>query len=233
MLPWYQNSLMALDLETTGLDPLDDRIVQVAILEVAADGIISADSWDGIVDPGVEIPTGASDVHGISTEQARAEGVQPAEALQRIANLIDGAARAGTPLVIYNAPFDWPFVLAEAQRHDVTLLPEGIPVDIIDPLVLDKAMDRYRKGSRRLDFVAPLYGHELDNAHDARADALAAVTVARALGERYPDIGDASLEALQGMQTQWHAEAAESLAAYLGKPIDSGWPLPTTAGHLA
>ena len=76
------------------------------------------------------------------------------------------------------------------------------------------------------------YEH-VPRADNARADALAAVTVARALGERYPDIGDASLEALQGMQTQWYAEAAESLAAYLGKPIDSGWPLPTTAGHLA
>ena len=233
MLPWYQNTLMTLDLETTGLDPLEDRIVQVAILEVAADGMISDDSWDGIVDPGIEIPTGASDVHGISTEQARAEGVQPSEALQRIATLIDGSVRAGTPLVIYNAPFDWPFVLAEAQRHGVSLLPEGLPVDLIDPLVLDKAMDRFRRGSRKLESVAPFYGHDLGNAHNARADALAAVAVARALGERYPDVGDASLEALQGLQAQWYAEQAEGLAAYLRKPIDGGWPLPTTAGHLA
>ena len=60
MPQWYQNTLIALDLETTGLDPLDDRIVQAAVVLVEADGAVSDTSWDGIVDPGVPIPTGAS-----------------------------------------------------------------------------------------------------------------------------------------------------------------------------
>ena len=230
---WFQDRLLSLDLETTGLNPFEDRIVQAAAVVVAGDGSISEESWDGIVDPGIAIPTEASNVHGITTEHARREGVPPAEALRRIASLIDAAARVGTPLVIYNAPFDWPFILAEAQRHGVRLIPAGTPVDIIDPLVLDRAMDRYRKGSRKLEAVAPLYGHDLGHAHDARADAMAAVAVARALGERYPGVGDRTSEALQELQAQWFAEQAESLAAHLGRPIDGGWPLPSTAGHLA
>ena len=139
---WFEDALLALDLETTGLDPIEDRIVQAAVVLVGADGAVSDKSWDGIVDPGVPIPVGASNIHGITTERARQEGMPPVEALQIIARLVDNAADRGMPLVIFNAPFDWPFVLAEAQRHGVQI---GTP-DIVDPLVIDRAVDRYRKG---------------------------------------------------------------------------------------
>ena len=229
MRPWYQGTLVALDLETTGLNPLEDRIVQAAVVLVGADGTVSDQSWDGIVDPGVPIPGGASNVHGITTERARLEGMPPLEALRRIADLLNEAAYEDTPLVIYNAPFDWPFVLAEAQRYGVSL---AAP-DIVDPLVIDRAVDRYRRGSRRLDAVAAHHGHELGHAHDARADAIAAVAIARAIGTRYPEAGDVTPRALQPMQTQWCAEHAQSLSRHLGKPIDPGWPLPRSAEHLA
>ena len=143
---WFEDALLALDLETTGLDPIEDRIVQAAVVLVGADGAVSDKSWDGIVDPGVPIPVGASNIHGITTERARQEGMPPVEALQIIARLVDNAADRGMPLVIFNAPFDWPFVLAEAQRHGVQI---GTP-DIVDPLVIDRAVDRYRKGIVRL-----------------------------------------------------------------------------------
>ena len=70
----------------------------------------------------------------------------------------------------------WPFVLAEAQRHGVSIAKP----DIVDPLVIDRAVDRYRRGSRRLDAVAAHYGHDPAQAHDARTDA-----IARALGAQY------------------------------------------------
>ena len=196
---------------------------------INADGTVSDKSWDGIVDPGVPIPEGASNIHGITTERARQEGMPPVEALRRIATLVNDAADDGIPLVIYNAPFDWPFILAESQRHGVRL---GTP-EIIDPLVIDRAVDRYRKGSRRLEAVATHYGYDLSKAHDARADALAAVAIARAVGGRYPEAGGVTPQALQPMQATWCAERAESLSRHLGKPIDPGWPLPNSAAHLA
>ena len=226
---WCQNALLALDLETTGLDPLEDRIVQAAVVLVDADGSVSATSWDSIVNPGVPIPTGASSIHGITTERARQEGISPVDALRRMARLIDDAADGGVPLVIFNAPFDWPFVLAEAQRHGVRI---ATP-EIVDPLVIDRAVDRYRRGSRRLDAMAAHYGHDLGHAHDARADAVAAAAIARAVGAQYPEAGDLTPRALQPRQAKWHAEHAGSLSRHLGKPIDPGWPLPSTAEHLA
>ena len=136
-----QRPLAFFDLETTGLDPIEDRIVQAAVVLVGSDGAVSDKSWDGIVDPGVPIPVEASGIHGITTERARREGMPPLDALRSMARLIDDAAEGGVPLVIYNAPFDWPFVLAEARRHGVSMAKP----DIVDPLVIDRAVDRYEE----------------------------------------------------------------------------------------
>ena len=228
MHQWTQNSLLSFDLETTGLNPLEDRIVQAAVVLIAADGTVSDESWDGIVNPGVQIPPAASNIHGITTERAQLEGVAPVDALRRIARLIDEAIEAGVPMVIYNAPFDWPFVLAETQRHGVILRRP----DIIDPLVIDRAMDRHRRGSRKLEAVAAHYGCNLLQAHDARSDAIAAAAIVRAQGARYADVGAVALDALQPLQAKWHAEHAQSLSQHLGKPIDPGWPLPTNSSAL-
>ena len=103
---WFENTLLALDLETTGLDPIEDRIVQAAVVLVPGDGTLSDQSWDSIVDPGVPIPVDASNIHGITTERARQEGMPPLEALRRMARFIDDPAKGGVPLVIFNAPFD-------------------------------------------------------------------------------------------------------------------------------
>ena len=227
MVAWYEDTIAALDLETTGLDPLSARIVQAALVLVEPGGAIGAESWTGIVDPGIDIPAGASAIHGITTEIARARGVPPADALGRLAELLGRIAERALPLVIYNAPYDWPLLIAEAGRHDVTLP----AVLIVDPLVCDRAMER-RRGSRKLQDVARHYDYALTDAHDAEADAVAAVAIARAIAARYSDVGEHTPAQLQPLQADWYAEWARSFSDYLGKPVDSGWPLPENARRL-
>ncbi len=76
-----------------------------------------------------------------------------------------------------------------------------------------------------------MYGVVLDGAHEAGADALAAVRVARALAVRYPEAGDADLWDLQERQRGWYADWAEDFSGWLrrkGSPdaaVDPGWPL--------
>jgi DNA polymerase-3 subunit epsilon len=206
---WYEGIVPALDLETTGIDPLGARIVQAALVFVEPGGTIDAEGWIGIVDPGIEIPAGASAVHGITTAIARARGIRPADALGQIAGLLDAIADRALPLVIYNAPFDWPLLIAEARRHDV-----AVPrVLIIDPLVCDRAMDRYRRGSRKLEDVARHYDYALDHAHDAEADAVAAVAIARAIATRYADVGERTPTQMQPLQADWYAEWAAASAS--------------------
>ena len=152
--------------------------------------------------PALRSPSLPVNLHGITTEIARARGIQPADALGQIAGLLDEITECAIPLVIYNAPFDWPLLIAEARRHGVAM-PR---VPIIDPLVCDRAMDRYRRGSRKLEDVARHYDYALEHAHYAKADAVAAVAIARTVASRYADVGGHTPVQLQPLQAEWYAE---------------------------
>lgn len=217
------------DLETTGVDVDTSRIVSacVAVLNEAGE-VVSR--WNWLADPGVDIPAGASAVHGITTERAQREGrpatLVVAEIVQTLRVLFD----SGIPVTVYNAPYDLSLLDRECRRHG--LEPLDHPTPVIDPLVIDKAVDRYRKGKRTLEVTSALYEVSLDDAHDAGADAIAAGRVALALLRRYPDELDISLRDLQGRQEVWHAEQAASFQEYLRTKrgddsyvADPSWPL--------
>ena len=103
---------------------------------------------------------------------------------------------------------------------------------VIDPLVIDKAVDRYRKGKRTLEAAAERYGVNLDDAHDAGADAIAAGRVAQALARTFPDEVDVPFADLHGRQQIWYAEQAASFQQYIREVkgdqdyvAESAWPL--------
>ncbi|MBN9612463.1 MAG: 3'-5' exonuclease, partial [Actinobacteria bacterium] len=176
-LPLWASQLAVFDTETTGVDPAQARVVSATIALLGGDGQVS-ERYDWLVDPGVEIPEGAARVHGITTEVARASGVDAAVGVgQIIAQLFDMIER-GYPVVVYNAPYDLTLLHAEAARHGITW--PGLPSPVLDPLILDKQMDRFRKGKRTLEVVAQHYGVSLGTAHDAGEDAIAAGRVAQA-----------------------------------------------------
>jgi DNA polymerase-3 subunit epsilon len=153
-----------------------------------------------------------------------------------VAAALVGYWRAAIPVVVYNAPFDLSLLAAELRRHDLPSLERqlgGVPVGpVVDPLVVDRAVDKYRKGSRSLENASALYGVRLDDAHEAGADALAAVRVALALGEKYPaQVGELTPEELHQRQSAWHADWAADLQTWLRKAknpeavVDGAWPL--------
>jgi DNA polymerase III subunit epsilon len=74
----------------------------------------------------------------------------------------------------------------EQRRHGIERSPLA-PADfgpVIDPLLIDKHLDRYRKGSRKLVAICEHYGAKLDDAHEAGSDALAAARAAWVLGAK-------------------------------------------------
>ena len=224
---WGQ--LAVFDLETTGVDVESARIVSACIAVLAADGSV-IERWDWLADPGVEIPDGAAAVHGITTERARTEGRAAELVIAEIAQALRVLFALGVPLVVYNAPYDLTLLDRECRRHQLRPLEVFAPV--IDPLVIDKAVDRYRKGKRTLEVTTELYGVALDDAHDAGSDAIAAGRVAQALGRAYPDELDITLPDLHGRQEVWYAEQAASFQDYIrtvkgdeGYVADSAWPM--------
>jgi DNA polymerase-3 subunit epsilon len=246
MTPWHDGRLVAFDLESTGVNVEEARIVTAAI--ASCGGGLETQTLTLLADPGVEIPEEASAVHGITTERARAEGKPAASVVSAIVSTLRAYTASGAPIVAFNARFDLTILDREARRHGIP------PLDVrrvVDPLVLDKHLHRYRKGSRKLDAQALHYGAQLDTAHDAAADAIAAARVAWCIGKRGEVVRSVrnrteaiekamlvkeweavrhDIDALHPAQMRWAAQQAESLEAYFrgqGKDehVERAWPV--------
>lgn len=205
-------TLATFDLETTGVDVETSRIVSACIAIVDATGTVVS-RWDWLADPGVEIPDGAAAIHGISTQRAQAEGREASLVVAEIVQALKVTCALGIPLVVYNAPYDLSLLDRECRRYSIEGLPE--PYIVIDPLVIDKAVDRYRRGKRTLEVTSALYGVSLDDAHDAGSDAIAAARVAQAVLAKYSEQLNIPLGDLHSQQQRWYADQAASFQDYM------------------
>lgn len=227
--PEWAKRIAVFDTETTGLNLREARIVTACVLELDSAGNPVGDSTEWLADPQIEIPQVAADVHGVTTEFAREHGRPAAEVVAEVIEALRVFFAAGIPVVAYNAPYDFTILKYEALRHGLDPLVEPMPV--LDPLVIDKAVDRYRKGKRRLENAAEVYGVELTDAHNATADAIAAGRVMQAIAARHAAALPTSVGELHDLQKIWADEQAESFADYLrksGKPdarAELGWPI--------
>lgn len=230
MTAWHRGPLIAVDTETTCADPNAARIVTATLIEVGPEGITRTREW--LVDPGVDTPAGAAAVHGITTEQAREDGMAAETAVFEIAAELGIWLRKGLPVVGFNVAYDFTVLDRECRRHGID--PLSVRLDSVSPVidahVLDRTVDKYRRGKRTLEATAAHYGIRLTGAHDASADALAAARLAYRLAETYPDQLQVPLEQLHAQQVAWRAEQRASLADYFmrqGKPADVNgeWPV--------
>lgn len=223
----WSDQLGVFDLETTGIDVTTSRIVTANVSVIDADGAVVRRS-DWIADPGVPIPEQASRIHGVTTERARAEGRPAAEVVREVVAELGSLFSSGVPVVVYNAPYDLSLLHNEAVRHGIAPLAEPRPV--IDPLVIDKAVDRYRRGKRTLDAVSAHYGVELLDAHEAASDAIAAGRVAQALARAYPQALALDALELHDLQVGWCDAQARNFEAYMHSKgrtdfrSSGGWP---------
>jgi len=223
----WSDTLAVFDTETTGLSTRDDRIVTAFLGVMGPDGELT-ESFSWLADPGVVIPPRATDVHGITTKMAQEQGRPAAEVVAEVLRELTRILGAGIPLVVYNASYDLSLTNSEAKRYG--LQPLDNPRPIIDPLVIDRALDTYRKGKRTLDVVSMHYGIINDNAHNAEGDAVTAGRVARAIAQKFPE-ETADVMPLHDRQVDWAYQWAESFKRYLesqGRPargLGGRWPL--------
>jgi DNA polymerase III subunit epsilon len=223
--------MLGFDFETTGVDRFNDVPVSYALVTVVAGDVVSTAS--GLIDPGREIPAGATAVHGISTERARDEGMPLSDAIEMITEVVVSASQRAVPIVGMKLDYDLTILDTQAYRlSELGLVARGWQGPVLDAVVLDRHVDQYRKGSRTLAALCGLYGVEIINAHDASADAIASVGVLLALGARYKELRDAELSALHQSQIDWHRDWAKGYDKWrVGKgmtpmdPRDYYWPL--------
>gem|GEM_PF-525772 len=205
---WKGCPLAVVDVETTGLDPKVDRVIEVAVIHMQ-DGEVT-DTFASLVNPEQEVPDEVVRITGIQPEQltdAPRFGAVAAEVRARL---------EGRIFVAYNLPFDRAFIKSELERAGLDF-PEVVP---IDPLVFIRELHK-NQGSKRLSSAAERLGISLENAHRAQDDAVVAGLVLYALAPQLPErLGD--LRLLQG---QWEQQQANDMAGWRnrrGGTMDSG-----------
>ncbi len=229
---WFEK-LATFDLETTGIDVRSSRIVTANLSVLGPDGdVIERQDW--LADPGIEIPPQASAVHGISTETARSKGRPAVEVVTEVVREVGKVLESGLALTVFNAPYDLTLLNFEARRHGIA--PIADPKPVIDPLVIDREMDRFRKGKRTLEVSAAIYGVTLSDAHDAGADAIAAGRIAQKFAKTFPELEGLTALELHERQAAWSRRQSESFADYMRRTRDpdfresAGWPLKDSEG---
>lgn len=173
-LPVSDLPLVSIDVEATGLDPNEDRLVEVAAV-VFHRGQVERHSW--LINPGRPIGAEAQAVHQISDDD-----VKDAPPFAGIVAALIAVLERGVPLA-YNAEFDRAFLMAELARtgHSGAKLPPALRkgVDWLDPLIWARELQKDEK-SKSLSSVAERLGIEIGQAHRAADDATAAGHVFRA-----------------------------------------------------
>lgn len=229
---WAELPLLGFDTETTGVDVWNCRVVTAALVLRRPGESDQVRTW--LADPGVPIPEQASNIHGITTEYAQAHGRPIKEVLDEVIGELAKATEAGVTLVAFNGMYDLQILNQEALRHGIPTLHErlgGQFTNYVDPLVLDRGLDKWRKGKRTLSDLINVYNiAPRENLHTAEVDVQATLDVLEAQLERFPQLRDQTLPELFDWQRQAHRDWAVGLNEFLqsrGKKPDVQleWPI--------
>ena len=167
--------LVFIDLETTGINPASDRIIDMAALKANIDGTTETKTWR--VNPGIPIPEITTKIHGISNNDVKDAPHFGAVAPQ-ILDFIGNADLGG-----YNSTrFDIPCLIEEFMRA-------GFDFDLKNRKLIDAQHIFYMMEPRNLGAAYKFYcGKKLENAHSALADITATYEVFLAQVEKYKDV---------------------------------------------
>jgi CBS domain-containing protein len=212
-LPLQSLAAIALDTETTGLDPSSDRIVQIGAVRLSAGRLDDVEPFQMLVNPGIAIPASSTAIHHIADRDVAGAG--------GFASVMDQFTQwSRTPLVIgYAIGFDLAVLQAEHARHG---LPWRVPrsldvrhlVQVLSPNLPDTS----------LDLVAAWLGIKLGPRHRALEDALSAARIFLALVPKLRE---------RGIVTLAQAErACLGLSSQLAEEAQAGWQEIIAAGRL-
>lgn len=177
----FSRPIVFFDLETTGTDFVQDRVVQIAVLKLFTD--LSEEVRTRLVNPGIPIPKGASAIHGIYDDDVK-DKPRFSEIAKSLSEFFVDCDIAG-----YNSNnFDIPFLVEEFARCGIEFPPSN--AKLIDVCTIFK-----KKEERTLSAAMKFYCDKShDDAHDAEADVRATLEIFRAQLNRYKDIGTTAAE---------------------------------------
>lgn len=208
---------VALDLETTGLDPRNDRIVQVAALAMLGPHVLDTPRLDSLVDPGVAVPAKATAIHGLGAAQL--SGAPTFAALVPAL----GDLLAGRVVIGHHIAFDLATLRAEASRAGIAWQdPPALDVALLFGALEPGAADL------SLDAVAGRLNVAIEGRHSARGDAMAAAEIFARLLVRLREIDVRTL----GEAIALAARRAASLGRAASMPSPATAPAPRIDSYV-
>ncbi|MDJ0739486.1 MAG: exonuclease domain-containing protein [Gammaproteobacteria bacterium] len=175
--------MVAIDLETTGLDPNKDDILSIGLVEIDGWGVKLGTSWHRIVRVEKAIPGESAVIHQITDDQSAA-GAPIEELLPEVLGRV-----AGKPIVVHYSPIEQNFLSAACKK----LYGAPFVVPIIDTLeigqrVFERRNHLIQPGDLRLFNLRPRYNLPQYKAHNALSDALATAELFLAMADNlYPE----------------------------------------------
>lgn len=162
------------DLETTGVNFIRDRIIELSVIKIYPDG--SEETKTRRINPGIPIPAESTAIHGIKDED-----VAEFPTFDQIAKSLYEWIR-GCDIIGFNSnKFDVPMLVEEFLRA-------GVDVDFSDIKFVDVQNIYHKLERRNLSAAYQFYcGKELENAHSAEADTRATYEILMAQLDHYPD----------------------------------------------
>tara|TARA_B100000767_G_scaffold227826_1_gene217955 strand:- start:2826 stop:3596 length:771 start_codon:yes stop_codon:yes gene_type:complete len=172
-----QRPLCFFDLETTGVNIVNDRIVEIAVLKLLPNGNKEGKTW--LVNPGMTIPKSASDVHGITDEK-----VKDAPNFKTLSVEIYSFMKECDWAGFNSDRFDIPLIAEEFMRSEIEF-------DLKNHKTIDVQTIFHKMEQRTLSAALKFYcDKELINAHSAMADTDATYQVLLAQVERYEELAN-------------------------------------------
>ena len=167
--------LVIFDIESTGVSPRADRIIELAVIRIEPDGGERIGHW--LVNPTIPIPVESTAVHGITDDI-----VKDCPTFAQIAGEVDAWLK-GCDLGGYNViRFDIPMLAEEFHRA-------GLDLDVDSRRVLDAQRIYHQKEPRDLSAALRFFcGREHRDAHGAEADTRATLDVIKGQFRKYPDL---------------------------------------------
>ena len=176
------HSYIALDLETTGLNPAEDRILEIGAVRVE-DGKITG-TYDTLIRTGVPIAAKIQELTGITEEMAES-GRNIREVMEEFIPFCKDL-----PLLGHNIMFDYSFVKQNAVNLGLTFEKQGVDTLKIARKLLPQ------EESKSLTALCAYYGINREREHRASDDAQAAMELYGILGREFPDCPPEVFEAL-------------------------------------
>jgi len=170
-----KNPIVFFDLETTGINIVTDRIVEISILKISVDGHEETKTYR--VNPEMPIPPKTTEIHGVSDEDVK-DSPTFKEIARTLANFMEKCDIGG-----FNSnKFDIPLLAEEFLRA-------GIEIDFTHRKFVDVQTIFHKMEKRTLEAAYRFYcDKNLENAHSADADTKATYEVLMAQLDRYPDL---------------------------------------------